>query len=82
MFSMLGKEGIICVPSSVSSLARAFGQQICDTICMCYRVVLDSNGPIIQFKSMSLKQKQTTFAKLMMGLPNQCVCSQHDLERN
>ena len=23
-----------------------------------------------------------TFAKLMMGLPNQCICSQHDLERN
>ena len=22
------------------------------------------------------------FAKLMMGLPNQCVCLQHDLERN
>ena len=32
MFSMLGKEGIICVPSNVSSFARAFGQQICHII--------------------------------------------------
>ena len=29
---MLGKEGIVCVPSNVSSFARAFGQQICHII--------------------------------------------------
>ena len=32
MFSMLGKEGIVCVPSNVSSFARTFGQQICHII--------------------------------------------------
>ena len=29
---MPDKEGIICIPSNVSSFARAFGQQICHII--------------------------------------------------
>ena len=54
MFSMLGKEGIICVPSNVSSFARAFGQQTCHNVTM----VLDSNGPIIfHFTSLYLALK-------------------------
>ena len=55
---MLGKEGNICVPSKVS----AFAEQLvirCAILYACVTMVLDSSGPIIQFKSMSLKQKQT-----------------------
>ena len=29
-------KGIICVPSNVSSFARAFGHEICHILCMCY----------------------------------------------
>ena len=56
--SMLGKEGNICVPSKVSSFAEQLVIR-CAILYACVTMVLDSSGPIIQFKSMSLKQKQT-----------------------
>ena len=37
----------------------------------CVTMVLDSNGPIIQFKSMSLKQKQTTYSTTRLTVATQ-----------
>lgn len=50
---MLGKEGNICVNSNVSSFAEHLVSRYGISYA-CITIVLDSNSPIIQFKSMTI----------------------------
>ena len=77
MFSMLGKEGIICVPSNVSSFARAFDQQIHVILYACVPMILDSNGPTVYNNTIQVHEPQaeTDSLKLFWFWPN--VCSQY-----